>query len=151
MHCRLSRVEEHIKRQISGTVDGLADEIVEIREFTEELAEQEKRKRAEHLFRRAVGRIRHTLSAKVFTAWRAKTSESVRQRNLAKRAIGRFRNRWMGQAYNRWAGVVRIAQRKRQDMQLEEQAMQLQQVLSRLDPNGMWIPRWLCCLVPAQP
>ena len=141
---RLSRVEEHISQRVSSTVDGLTDEIVEIRGFTQELAELEKRKRAESMFRRAVGRIRHTTSSKVFSAWRAKTIDRVRQRNLARRAISRFRNLWLGQAYDRWSGAVRYAQKKRQDMQLEEQAEQLQEVLSRLDPNGACFPLWDC-------
>ena len=146
MHARLSRVEEQIKQQVSSTVNGLTNEIVQIRGFTEELAEQEKRKRAETMFRRAIGRIRHTLSSKVFAAWRAMAVERVRQRKLAKRVIGRCRHRWMGQAFDRWSGAVRIAQKKRHGVQLEEQAEQLQEVLSRLDPNGACFLPLVCFL-----
>ena len=136
VHGRLSLVEEQMKQHVSGNFSRISDEIGEIRSFTEDLAEQQRRKRAENLFRRAVGRIRHTVSSKVFTAWHTMAIERVRQRNLAKRAVGRFRNIWMGQAFDRWSGAVRIAQKKRHGMQLEEQAEQLHEVLSRLDPNG---------------
>ena len=136
VHGRLSLVEEQMKQHVSGNFSRISDEIGEIRSFTEDLAEQQRRKRAETLFRRAVGRIRHTVSSKVFTAWHTMAIERVRQRNLAKRAVGRFRNIWMGQAFDRWSGAVRIAQKKRHGMQLEEQAEQLHEVLSRLDPNG---------------
>ena len=136
VHGRLSLVEEQMKQHVSGNFSRISDEIGEIRSFTEDLAEQQRRKRAETLFRRAVGRIRHTVSSKVFTAWHTIAIERVRQRKLAKRAVGRFRNIWMGQAFDRWSGAVRIAQKKRHGMQLEEQAEQLHEVLSRLDPNG---------------
>ena len=136
VHGRLSLVEEQMKQHVSGNFSRISDEIGEIRSFTEDLAEQQRRKRAETLFRRAVGRIRHTVSSKVFTAWHTIAIERVRQRNLAKRAVGRFRNIWMGQAFDRWSGAVRIAQKKRHGMRLEEQAEQLHEVLSRLDPNG---------------
>lgn len=135
-HGRLSRVEAQLKQQIDGTADELSEEIGEMRELTQKLAEQERRRKVELLQRRAVGRIRNSLTVKAFAAWHTNTSDHVRRTRLAKRAIGRVCNLCMGHAYNRWAGAVRTARNKRQKMLLEEQALQMQQVLSRLDPNG---------------
>ena len=133
---RLARVETQLKQQISGAADELAEEIGEMRELTQKLAEQEKQKKIELLARRALGRIRNNLTLKAFTAWHTNTVERVRRQNLARRAIGRIRNVCMVAAFARWAGAVRSARKKRHDTQLEEQALQLQQVLSHLDLDG---------------
>lgn len=130
-----------MKQQISGTADELADEIGEMREITQKLAEQERQKKVERLKRRVVGRFRNNVSSKAFHAWQKHTAERLRGKILVKRAIGRFRNLCMGHAFNRWAGAVRSARKRRQDALLEEQAEQIQQMMSRLDPNGAGLLR----------
>ena len=117
-------------------MDLVHGKLADVEEHTQQLAEQEKQKKIELLARRALGRIRNNLTLKAFTAWHTNTVERVRRQNLARRAIGRIRNVCMVAAFARWAGAVRSARKKRHDTQLEEQALQLQQVLSRLDPDG---------------
>eukprot|EP01046_Picozoa_sp_COSAG06_P019867 COSAG06_NODE_1432_length_9478_cov_5.092014_5_plen_320_part_00 len=125
-------MEEHI----TGTADSLAGEIVEMREVTKDLAAKEKQKRAELLFRRALGRMKHMSCGKVFAAWTKATSDSTRKRKMARQAINRFKNTWMSQCFNQWAGAVRSARKKKQEAILEEQTTKLQAVLARLDPDG---------------
>ena len=98
--------------------------------------EANRMKQAENLFRRAMGKMLNASTASCFEAWATKTAESLRQKELVRKVMRRFRNIHLSQCYNQWAGAVRAAVKQRQQELWDQQQASLQQVLSRLDPDG---------------
>ena len=128
---KMARVEKVLKDQLDLEAS-LADSLDEMRASEE----AQRMKRAENLFRRAMGKMLNATTASCFEAWKTMAAENKRQRVVVKKVVNRFRNRAMNSAFASWAGAARSARKHKQHEAWQAQEQAIQNVLSRLDPDG---------------
>lgn len=111
---------------------GLADALEEMRAKEKEARERQK----DAVLRSAMAKMINSTTANCMSAWRRYVARTKRETQITRKVITFLRNRNMGGCFAQWAGAVRASVKQKQQDAYSKQSQALQQVLSRLDPDG---------------
>ena len=142
----VSRKESALLSQINTQVGELAWSLDARRNEQEQREEQARIRRAEQLFQKAMGRMRHMLSSTCFEVWSTAAKEAVRQKQLVRKVMMRLQGSQFSRYFGQWSGAVRAALREKQEQLWDEQQQTLATAISslrdRVDDKFTTVETW---------